>query len=314
MLYDVIIVGAGPTGLTAGIYARAREMSTLILEARSAGGQLAVLYPTKSVYDYPGYIAIEAEELGRLFVEQARLSGCEIREGEEVTGLKRKGNHWRITTSEGHYEARSVILALGIGLFEHKRLDVPGEDEFDGKGVYYGIKDRREFKHKRVVVVGGGDSAMETALQIVVHAAEVYLVHRREQFRAMEKNVDAVTRSPIKVLMNSEVAQILGDGHVRHVVIYNNTSLEKRTIDVDAVIVHVGFQTKSDWVKKWGVKLEGDKLIKVKSDMSTSLPGVFACGDIVYYASKEKRVVTGCGEAVTAVSSAYKFVKNPYWA
>ena len=114
MLYDVIIVGAGPTGLTAGTFARAREMSTLILEARSAGGQLVVLYPTKSVYDYPGYIAVEAEELGRLFVEQARLSGCEIHEGEEVTGLKKKGKHWRIETAKGYYEARAVILALGI--------------------------------------------------------------------------------------------------------------------------------------------------------------------------------------------------------
>ncbi len=145
-------------------------------------------------------------------------------------------------------------------------------------------------------------------------AAEVYLVHRREQFRAMEKNVDAVGRSQIKVLMNSEVAQILGDSHVRHVVIYNNTSLEKRTIDVDAVVVQVGFETKSGWLKKWGLELEGDRLIKVRADMSTSLEGVFACGDIVYYPSKEKRIVTGCGEAVTAIASAYKFVRSPYWA
>ena len=314
MLYDVIIVGAGPAGLTAGIFARARELTTLILEARQPGGQLAVLYPTKSVYDYPGYIAIEAEELGRLFVEHARLSGCEIHEGEEVTELKRKGRHWRIGTTKGYYEGRAVVLALGIGLFEQKRLDVPGEVEFEGKGVFYGVKDRREFRNKRVVIVGGGDSALEAALQIVVHAELVYVVHRREQFRAMEKNVDAVGRSQIKVLMNSEVSQILGDSQVRHVVVYNNTSLEKRTIDVDAVVVQVGFETKSGWLKKWGLEMEGDRLIKVKADMSTSLEGVFACGDIVYYPSKEKRIVTGCGEAVTAIASAYKFVRSPYLA
>jgi len=247
-------------------------------------------------------------------VEHARLSGCEIHEGEEVTELKRKGRHWRIGTTKGYYEGRAVVLALGIGLFEQKRLDVPGEVEFEGKGVFYGVKDRREFRNKRVVIVGGGDSALEAALQIVVHAELVYVVHRREQFRAMEKNVDAVGRSQIKVLMNSEVSQILGDSQVRHVVVYNNTSLEKRTIDVDAVVVQVGFETKSGWLKKWGLEMEGDRLIKVKADMSTSLEGVFACGDIVYYPSKEKRIVTGCGEAVTAIASAYKFVRSPYWA
>jgi thioredoxin reductase len=314
MLYDVIIVGAGPAGLTAGIFARAREMSTLILEARQAGGQLAVLYPTKSVYDYPGYIAIEAEELGRIFVEHARLSGCELHEGEEVTELKRKGEHWRVGTTKGYYEGRSVVLAMGIGLFESKRLAVPGEDAFEGNGVSYGVRDRREYKGKRILIVGGGDSALEAALQIVVHAAEVYLIHRREQFRAMEKSVDAIARSHIKILMNSEVAQISGDKEVRHVVVYNNQTLEKRTIDVDAIIVQVGFETKSGWLKKWGLEMEGERLIKVKVDMSTSLPGVFACGDIVFYTSKEKRIVTGCGEAVTAIASAYKFVKSPYWA
>ncbi len=314
MLYDVIIVGGGPAGLTAGIYARAHELSTLILEAQQAGGQLAVLYPTKSVYDYPSYIAIEAEELGRLFVEHASLGGCEIHEGEEVRELRRKGRHWRVGTAKGYYEGLAVILALGIGLFEPKRLGIPGESEFESKGVFYRVTNRRDFKQKRVLVVGGGDSALETALEIVANAAEVYLVHRREKFRAMEKSVDAVKKSPIRVILNSEVTEIAGDGQVRRAVVYDNTTLEKRVLDIDAVIVQVGFETHLGWVRKWGLELEGDKLIKVNPDMSTSLPGVFACGDIVSYPSKEKRIITGCGEAVTAVASAYRFIRSPYWA
>lgn len=314
MLYDVIVVGAGPAGLTAGIYARARKLSTLILEAQKPGGQLSVLYPTKSVYDYPGYIAIEAEELGKLFVEQARLSGCELHEGEEARELKKKGKHWRIGTSKGYYEARIVILALGIGLFDSKRLDIPGESEFEGKGVYYQVKDRREFRQRRVLIVGGGDSALETAVQLVAQAAEVHLAHRREEFRAMEKNVEAVKRSPVKILLNTEVARILGDDRVRQAVVYNNTNSKEQLIEVDSVIIQVGFETRLGWVKKLGLELEGDKLIKVNVDMSTSLPGVFACGDVVFHPGKEKRIVTGCGEAVTAVASAYKFVKSPYWA
>lgn len=314
MLYDVIIVGAGPAGLTAGIYARGRDMSTLILEANKAGGQLAVLYPTKSVYDYPGYIAIEAEELGHQFVEHARLSGCEIHEDEEVREVGKKEKYWRVGTTKGYYEGRSVILALGIGLFEPKWLGVPGETEYEGKGVYHQVKDRREFRQKRVLVVGGGDSAIEAALQLVANTDELHLVHRRDKFRAMEKNVEAVARSPIKVHLNSEIARFLGDENVRVAVIYDNTTGKQIVLEVEAVIVQVGFETKLGWVKKWGLELEGDKLIKVNGDMSTSLPGVFACGDIVYYPGKEKRIVTGCGEAVTAIASAYKYVKSPYWA
>ncbi len=314
MLYDVIIVGAGPAGLTAGIYARGRDMSTLILEANRAGGQLSVLYPTKSVYDYPGYIAIEAEELGQQFVEHAKLSGCELHEDEEVRVLSKKDKHWNVGTNKGEYEGRSVILALGIGLFEPKRLDVPGETEYEGKGVFHQVKDRREFKQKRILVVGGGDSAIEAALQLVANADEVHLVHRRDKFRAMEKNVEAVMRSPIKVMLNSEIARFFGAENIRLAVVYDNTTGKETVLEIDAVIIQVGFETKLGWVKKWGIALEGEKLIKVNNDMSTSLAGVFACGDIVYYPGKEKRIVTGCGEAVTAVASAYKFVKSPYWA
>ncbi|MEK6851904.1 MAG: NAD(P)/FAD-dependent oxidoreductase, partial [Candidatus Thermoplasmatota archaeon] len=131
-MYDLIVVGGGPTGLTAGLYARTHNLSTLILEARQFGGQLTILYPTKSVYDYPSYLAIEAEELGRLFAEHAKESGCEMREGEEVVELARQKHGFLVRTAAGEYEGRCVILALGIGLFEPKTLNVPGEAEFDG--------------------------------------------------------------------------------------------------------------------------------------------------------------------------------------
>src|SRR5437867_495140 len=157
MVYDVIVVGGGPSGLTAGVYARTRKLSTLILEAQAVGGQLDWLYPTKSVYDYPSYIAI------------------------------------KVGTRQGNaYEGRTVILAMGMGLFEPKRLGVPGEAELEGSGVASRVRDWREYKDKRVVVVGGGDSALEIALEIVAPAKKVLLVHRRGEFRAMEKNVEAV--------------------------------------------------------------------------------------------------------------------------
>ena len=313
-MYDLIVVGGGPTGLTAGIYARTRDLSTLILEALSFGGQLTFLYPTKSVYDYPSYIAIEAEELGHLFVEHAREAGCEMREGEEVVELKRRKKGFVVRTSREEYEGRAVVLALGFGLFEPKTLNVPGEAEFDGKGVYYMIRDRRQFKGKRVLIVGGGDSALEGALQLAATASHVTIVHRRDMFRGMEKNVDAVARAPIELMLNSEVTAIEGDGWARRAVVYNNQTLERTVLDVDAIIVQVGFAPNLEKAKRWGLELEGDRHIKVGPDMSTNLRGVFAAVDIVSYPGKDKRIVTGAGEAVTAVMSAYKLLRSPYWA
>ena len=313
-MYDVIVVGGGPTGLTAGIYARTRDLSTLVLEAKRFGGQLKSLYPTKSVYDYPSYIAIEAEDLGALFVDHAREAGCEMRDGEEVLDIKRQKKGILVRTDKERYEGRAVILALGWGLFTPKTLNVPGEAELDGHGVFYMIPDRRQFRGKRVVIVGGGDSALEAALQLVATAARVTVVHRRDVFRGMEKNVDAVKRVPVELLLNSEVTEIQGNGSVENAVVYNNQTLERRVVEADAVIVQVGFATTLEKVRRWGVELEGDRHIRVKADMSTNVQGIFACGDIVSYPNKEKRVVTGAGEAVTAVMSAYKHLRAPYWA
>jgi len=314
MVYDLIIIGGGPAGLTAGVYARTRKLSTLILEAQAIGGQLEWLYPTKSVYDYPSYIAIEGGELAQLFVLHSRESGAELR-SEEVVDIERQPSGFRVRTREGNaFETRTILLAMGMGLFEPKRLDVPGETELEGRGVEYRVRDRHEFKDKRVIVVGGGDSALEIALEIFAAAKKVILVHRRGEFRAMEKNVEAVLKSPIEVRFDAEVTSIEGDGQVERAVVYDNRTLKKQVFDVDAVIVNIGFQPKITPLPKWGIELEGERLIKVKADMSTSVRGIYACGDIVSYPGKDKRIVTGCGEAVTAIMSVYKYLKQPYWA
>ena len=314
-MYDVIVVGGGPTGCTAGLYARTRDLHTLILEAKEFGGQLKTLYPTKSVYDYPSYIAIEAEDFGRLFVNHAREAGCEMKYGEEVVEIARRKRDFLVTTTNhAEYEGRVIILALGWGLFTPKLLNVPGEAELDGHGVYYLIPDRRLFRGKRVVIVGGGDSALESALQLMSTASKVTVIHRRDVFRAMEKNVDAVKRSPIELKLNCEVTEIQGNGVVESAVVYNNQTLERTVVKADAVIVQVGFLTNIDHIRKWGVQLEDDRHIRVHADMSTTEPGIFACGDVVSYPNKDKRIVTGAGEAVTAVMSAYKLLRSPYWA
>src|SRR5256712_2057262 len=157
---------------------------------------------------------------------------------------------------------------MGRGLLEPKRLDVPGEAELETKGVEYRVRDRREFKGKRVVVVGGGDSALEIALEIVAAAKKVILVHRREEFRAMEKNVEAVMESPIQVLFNAEGTSLEGNGKVERAVGYDNRTLEKTVLDVDAGIGNIGFEPKITPLPRSGVQLEGDRLNPVKADMS----------------------------------------------
>jgi len=313
MAYDVVIVGGGPAGLTAGIYARTRKLSTLILEAQRLGGQLAWLYPTKSVYDYPSYIAIEGGELAEMFNLHARESGAEV-VAEEVVDLERLKSGFKVLTRAGKsYETRAIVLAMGMGLFEPKRLGIPGEAELEGRGVDYRVRDRHEFRGQRVLVVGGGDSALEIALEIVAVAKQVTLVHRRGEFRAMEKNVEAVLKSPVQVMYNAEVTSLVGDDRVRRAIVYDNRTLKKSEFEVDAVIVNIGFEPKITPLPRWGIELEGERLIKVKADMSTSAVGIYACGDIVSYPGKDKRIVTACGEAVTAVMSVYKYLKSPYW-
>src|SRR2546425_5508440 len=183
MVYDVIVVGGGPAGLTAGVYARTRKLSTLILEAQATGGQLEWLYPTKSVYDYPSYIAIEGGELAELFVLHSRESGAEIR-AEEVIDVQRQASGFKLTTREGNpYEARSIILAMGMGLLEPKHLGVPGEAEFESNGVEYRVRDRRGGKRKRGGVVGGGGSGLRVPLAVVRAAKKNKPVPRPEERR-----------------------------------------------------------------------------------------------------------------------------------
>ncbi|MFQ6106960.1 MAG: NAD(P)/FAD-dependent oxidoreductase [Thermoplasmata archaeon] len=312
-MYDTIIVGAGPAGLTAGIFATSRKLNTLILDAKVAGGQLKFLYPTKVIHDYPSHHHIEARKLAELMVDHAKESGCDIHENEEVKDVKRTEEQLIVVTNKGSYEARTVILALGMGLFEPRKLGVPGEEEFADKGVYYRIRDKEMFTGKHVLFIGGGDTALEMALSVVDVADRVYLAHRKNVFRAMETNVEAVEKSSIEVLFSTELKEVRGDEAVTEAVVFNNETEEDTMIPLEAIVINIGFSPRLENVEEWGIDLEG-KSIRVGPDMRTSMEGVFACGDIVTYPGKDKRIVTGCGEAATAAISAYKYIKKPYWA
>jgi len=311
MTYDLIIVGAGPGGLTAGIYARTRMMSTLIIDAGEVGGQLVSLYPDKAVQNYPGYERIQARKLSDKLYAQAESMGCEIRETEKVNEINDGKEELIIVTNKGEYHARSVILATGMGMFKPKKMGCKGEEEFENKGLCYILPPKEELIGKKVVVFGGGNSAIEMAL-ISDSVTDTTIVHRRNEFRCDESNTLALNESNIKAVMSSELVSVNGDSAVRSVTLKRGDEIFD--VKADIVVILIGISSDLEDLKRWNLDLTKDGLINADNAMRTSRNGIFACGDVIDYEGKYKQIITACGEAATASNSAYKFVKKPYWA
>jgi len=311
MSYDVVIIGAGPAGLTAGIYARSKGMTTLLLDSGRVGGQLVSLYPEKGIHNYPGFETIQARKLSDKLYAQAESMGCDIKENEKVDTIENGHEELIVTTAKGEYHCSSVIIAIGMGSFKPKKMGCPGEDELYGKGVTYILPTKEALVGKKVIMFGGGNSAIDMAL-IAEQVADTTLVHRRPEFRADESTVKLLEASDVKTIMSANLKSINGTDHVESVTL--TIGEEEKTIPTDLVVINIGISADLDDLKKWGIELTSDGLVKVDFDMSTNRPGIFACGDVVSYEGKYKQITTACGEATTATMMAYKFVKKPYWA
>ncbi|MFA6710083.1 MAG: NAD(P)/FAD-dependent oxidoreductase [Candidatus Methanomethylophilaceae archaeon] len=311
MIYDLIIVGAGPAGLTAGIYARSKMMNTLILDAAKVGGQLTSLYPEKGIHNFPGFERIQARKLADKLYTQAESLECEIKEDERVIEIKNGKEEIIVITTKDEYHTMSVVIAIGMGLFKPKKMGCEGEDKFEGKGLTYILPVKEDLVGRTVTMFGGGNSAIEMAL-ISGTVTKTTLVHRRADFRADESNVCELLDSRVKTIMGAELKSVNGDEYVESVTL----KTKDRTFDMetDLVVINIGISSDLEDLNVWNLDLTDNGLIKVDFDMSTSRHGIFACGDIVDYPGKYKQIITGCGEACTAVLSAYKFVKKPYWA
>jgi len=311
MIWDVVIIGAGPAGLSAALFTRMRRMSTLMLETAVAGGQLASLYPKKPVHDMPSYTYVMGEDLGRNFVEQAAHMGVEIHEGEHVTSIARdeEAALVRVVSTKGSYEARSVIVATGGGAFEPRKINKPGETELKGRGVTYGMPDIEESRGKRVLVIGGGDSALESALSLK-DVAQVTLIHMLDKWQGMDGYVEDVRDSPIRALLETETVEIQGNGRVETVVVRHKKSGAEETLPIDLVSINIGYLMDTKIVRQWGLELEGSQ-IKVDPIMKTNIAGVFCCGDIATYPGKYKLLITACSEGAAAANTAYIHVKQP---
>jgi len=310
-LYDVTIIGGGPVGLYGAYYAGFRTMKTKIVESLDAlGGQITALYPEKVIYDVAGFPRIIGRDLVDNLVEQASQYSPAICAGETIEKLERAPDGtYRLTTSRTRHLSRVLLITAGIGAFHPKTFKNPQIDSFEGRGLYYFVKSFQEFAGKRVLIVGGGDSAVDWANGLVGVARSVTVIHRRDQFRAHEDSVQKMLHSPVNVKVFYELRRLEGKDKVERAVIYQNKTNADETIDVDAVIASLGFLSTLGPIAGWGLELEHDS-IRVNTRMETNLPGIYGAGDIVVYPGKVKLIATGFGEAATAINNAAQYI-NP---
>jgi thioredoxin reductase (NADPH) len=305
MFYDVLIIGGGPAGLAAGIYAARAGAKTILLDRIGPGGQVSL---TERIENYPGFPrGIGGMELADLMAEQGKRFGLVI-ESAGVTGIAAKngGGSFSVATREVSYDALTVILATG-GV--HKMLDVPGEDRFYGRGVHYcATCDGPFYKGRHVAVAGGGDSAIEEALFLLKLADKVSVIHRRDKLRATRVLQDKLLSNPkATVLWNSEVIEIIGETAVKNLRIKNRQTGETMEYPVDGLFIFTGIKPDTDFLRGL-VKLDGDGYILTDDEMRTSVPGIFACGD----ARKKllRQVVTACGDGAIAGFLAAQYVEH----
>jgi len=304
---DLIVIGAGAAGLAAGIYGARSGLKTLILEEKMAGGTTAEV---PLVENYLGFQRITGMELAQKMVAHCRSIGVAIREFEKVLRLDLKGEKKIIDTNKAIYETKAVIISSGS---YYREIGIPGEKEFRGKGVSYcGICDGPLFKGKRVLVVGGGNSAVMTTLYIAELASEVKIAHRRDVFRAEEALVNGLkAKQNIEILWNTEVKEIKGEKLVNKVILFNDKTGQTRELPVDGVFVQVGEAPNSQLAKEAGVEIDEDGYIKIDMLQRTNIEGVYAAGDVTSHPVKQ--VGTAVGQGITAALEAYGFIKRPYY-
>ncbi len=307
---DVVIIGAGPAGLFAGFYCGMRKLSAVIVDPLEvAGGRLAALYPEKYIYDVAGHDKIRAIDLVHNLEKQLkRFEGeTDLLLGEEVTALDKSGDAFTLTTSKREIKAKAVIIAAGSGAFAPRKLGLDGEDTVSN--LHYFVDDLNKFKDKKVAIFGGGDSAVDWAMMLEPIASEVNIIHRRDEFRAHGASVDKMMESSVAIHTPYTPKElVITDGKVDKIAIESKAG-EDRVIDVDDVIVNFGFVAKLGAIADFGLDIEKNK-INVNSDQSTTIPGVYAIGDIAAYPGKADLIITGFGEGPIAVNSIYGYL-NP---
>lgn len=278
-------------------------MSVRIIDSLpELGGQLTALYPEKYVYDMPGFPRVLAKTLAQELIAQGVQFGPELCLEQTAQELKvEEDGSYVIRTLEGiSLPTRTVIISAGAGAFQPTKIGVAQEEEYSGKGIHYGVRDKATFAGKTIAIVGGGDSAFDWALNLMDVAEDITLVHRRDVFKAHEESIEQVKKSRVSMKLWHTVKELHGNGALTGVTLENVQTKDTHHHPCDAVIVNIGFKSSLGPIKNWGLNIEKNQIV-VDDLYETNLPGVFAVGDVCTFAGKLKLIATGVGEAATAV-------------
>lgn len=306
---DVLIVGAGPVGLFGAYYAGVRTLSTVVLDSlEEPGGQITAMYPEKAIFDVAGFPAIKGRELVEQLLAQAAPFDPDYRLGQQAVGLERGDGGFAVTTSTGdRIETRAIVITGGIGTFTPRPLPTGGE--YLGRGLVHFVPDPSVYAGQDIVVVGGGDSALDWALMLETIGRTVTIVHRRAEFRAHQHSVELLKASTIRIITDAQVSAVHGDPDVTEVQVTVTGQDEPVVLPCDKLVAALGFTANLGPLMEWGLDIQ-KRQIMVDPAGRTSVPGVYAAGDIVDYDGKVKLIATGFGEVATAVNNAYAYL-NP---
>ena len=309
-IYEVTFIGAGPVALYGMYYSGLRRTRSKVIDMLGeVGGGLMALYPEKYIYDVGGFPKVLAKDLVRDLKAQANQYEHSYCLEEKVLGVEKMPDGiLKLTTSKGEHLSRSVVVCAGMGAYIPKRIDIPNVQELEGAGVFYFVRRLNDFAGKRILVVGGGDSAFDYSMMLEPVAESITHIHRNDFFAAHEDSVQKVMNSSVRMKFPFwEVKQIEGDDWVRRVTIVQSQTGETETLDIDAIIFNIGFITNMGPIEEWGLEIDKNS-IKVDSRMRTNIDGIFAAGDVVTYEGKLKLISTGFGEVAIAVNNAKSYI------
>ncbi|APJ03698.1 NAD(P)/FAD-dependent oxidoreductase [Silvanigrella aquatica] len=310
-IYDITVLGGGPTGLFTAFYAGMRNASCKIIDSMPAlGGRLTAVYPEKFIYDVAGFPKILARDLVDNLIEQIKPYQTEICLNETSQSLTKSDEGvWQLETNAGIHLTKTLIIAAGVGSYSPKKHQAPGATDFESKGIEYAVIEKAIYKNRRVIIAGGGDSALDWANELVSIAKSVTLIHRSDKFRAHDDSIKKLQKTNARVILNSEIASFYGDSALKEVLIRNLEDNKEEIIPVDDALIMFGFNSSLGKIKEWGLELSGNGIC-VNEKMETNLSGIFAAGDIAKHNAKLDLIVTGFSEAAIAVAFAKVYI-NP---
>lgn len=304
-IYDITIIGAGPVGLFTAFYGGLRQKKIKIIESLPhTGGQLSALYPEKYIYDIAGFPKVRAQDLVSNLEEQVSMFNPTYSLEENVLDVRKEAdNTFTIKTNKATHYSKTIIITAGNGAFQPRKLALKEAEAYEGRNLHYYVDQMMKFKNKRVVLFGGGDSALDWALMLEPIAKEVTIVHRRDQFRAHEHSVEKLQQSSINVLTPFVPEAFHGTEQIESIDLKEVKGDNIVTLDVDDVIVNYGFISSLGPIKDWGLEINKNSIV-VNSRMETTVEGIYAAGDICRYPGKVKLIATGFGEGPTAINNA----------